>query len=85
MEDRFTFTKHIKAELVIAEPVSMISKLAENGFEMFAVTQIDLITVRFTMHRTQYAALKQMVEKNGGTCKPVDRSGYLWRLDGLKR
>jgi similar to stage IV sporulation protein len=85
MEDRFTFTKHIKAELVIAEPVSMISKLAENGFEMFAVTQIDLITVRFTMRRTQYAALKQMVENNGGTCKPVDRSGYLWRLDGLKR
>lgn len=85
MGNKFTFVKYVRVEVVAAEPFSLISKIAEQGIEIFKAEQCDLITVQITVRRTKYAVIKHLVEENGGSCRTVGRIGYLWQLGAIRK
>lgn len=78
------FAKHLRIELVSAEPYTLISEMTERGMEIFEITQDNVITLCFNIKKAQYRMLKKTVAEKGGSCKIIGRDGYLWRTDALK-
>lgn len=77
--------KYIRAEVITAEPLQVITQLVAAGIEVLDMTQADMITVQLTVHNRQYKKLESFINQSGGRVKAIEGEGLLWRLEYMKR
>lgn len=75
----------VQAELASADPSESLRRINEQGITLLQTNMLDPLTVRFTVHRTDYRKLKKLAEKRGEKLKLCARSGLYWWAKRMRK
>ena len=73
----------MKVEFTCASPELMLQNILQAKIQLFHVIRKNDLTYRFSIRRTEYNALVQLLQRRGASLKIVGRSGLYWKTKAL--
>ena len=71
---------YVRLRVICADPETVFSKLAENGVDLLNLKPVDSLTNEVTIQHSHLDTVRMIIEKNGGTCNEVSRSGIVFSV-----
>ena len=75
--------KYLRLKITTAEPERLLTQLIQSNVELLDITDIDFLTVKIKIRKSQYNLVVNIAEHCGASCHLIGRIGILWSVQSI--